>query len=564
MPSQQCLNNIKAEQPPFNKACTDALCQKMNASLTAHCQTAGLPLDTPIMSFDPALNSPCYCCCSCYTLNTPIEATKGEFILIQNINAGDSILTAGVDLKWTPGIVKARSGDIHKSMIPGLYLVRYQMTGESELRDLLVTADHLFLMHSTRQLKKVQHLIPGNKLTAADGSYAEVQFVAHGEYDTAIQSINMKGDFNGKDLTGHLINANGIVSTDYAVQAYYETHNLTDSIRFNFSNEAKVFDVGSPEYSEQFPSKLRDEFLSDPTLWPKGFSPKREPLINIPANAKGFVNADQALDIYNNATFNAYSNGVPRESINRLFKMFSGYDNNITYLLDWNNEEVNAFTWTMGNQKYLLLTGGLARIQELYVSGWALIIADMVMHLQVNKCVAEVDYASLDVLRAILPNSMYGETAPSGITQIKDILFSKISKKNAGGNPGDICDDPSIECRIQSFWNGLSFFPAPTCGTPPDQYFYLVKGYSSIDLKTVNVVFDKPVDPASATSLVNYNIEPGVVISAAVVSVSEPGTVILTVSGIAAASKYILSVTNVTSADGQSLGEGAYVIIATP
>ena len=438
------------------------------------------------------------------------------------------------------------------------------MNGEHEDRDLLVTADHLFLMHSSKQLKKVQHLIPGNKLMAADGSVAEVQFIAFGEYETAIQSINMQGEFNGKDLTGHLINANGVVSTDYSVQAYYETNNLDDNIRFSFSNEATIFDVGTPEYSEQFPSTLRDAFLDDPTLWPKGFNPKRDPLINIPSYAESFVTAAQAANILDNGTFNAYSNGIPRETISRLYKMFSAYNNNITYLLDWNNEDVNAYSWTMGNQKYLLLTGGLVRLQDFYEEGWTLIIADMVMRLRSGKCVTEADYDSFDVLRAIFPNYIYGETAPAGITQIQDVLFTKINKENSGGNPDEVCEDPSIECRVQSFWSGLSFLAVPSCGTPPAQYFSLVKAYASIDLKTINVVFDKAVNVASAESTINYVLAPAVLINSAKVSDTAPATVILQVEGLEPDSKYILSVENVISNEGQPLAEDSYQVVVTP
>ena len=273
MPSQTCLNNIKAEKPPSNIPCTDQLCTEMSQGLAAHCQTGGMAPDTPVISYDPSLKKVCYCCCSCYALNTPIEASPGEFVLIQNINAGDTVLTADINLNWKEGIVKSRSGDINKSMVPGLYLVRYLMPGETENRELLVTADHLFLMYTSKTLKKVQHLIPGNKLMTSDGNAASVTFVAHGEYDTSIQSINMKAKFNGKDLTGHLLNANGIVSTDYAVQAYYETHNIDDQLRFKFSDESAVHEVGSKEYISQFQSTKLDAFLSTPKSGPRDLTP---------------------------------------------------------------------------------------------------------------------------------------------------------------------------------------------------------------------------------------------------------------------------------------------------
>ena len=156
-----------------------------------------------------------------------------------------------------------------------------------------------------------------------------------------------------------------------------------------------------------------------------------------------------------------------------------------------------------GNQNYVLLTGGLARVKELYVDAYALIISNMLTRLFDNRCVAEADYASFNILREIFPNSIYAQLAPDGINQVTNLLFDKINKHHASGNPSDVCDEPSIACRTETFWKGLSFFPIPKCGVPLAQYFYLIKAYASFDLKAVNVVFDKPVDIATAESLVN-------------------------------------------------------------
>jgi hypothetical protein len=526
-------------------------------------------MDAPVSAWDESIppiggdDYSCYCCCSRYALNTPIEATKGEFVLIQDIQPGDSILTTGLDLQWKPGIVKNRSGDINTSMVPGLYLVKYLMPGEENARELLVTPDHLFLMYTSKSLKKVQHLIPGNKLMTADGKAANVVFVAHGDYETSIQSINMKEKFDGKDLTGHLINANGIVSTDYAVQSHYETDNIDDKLVFKFSNDKEVHDVGTEEYIDKFESPELESFLSNPEEWPKGFNPKRKKLINIPATAHGFVTNSQAADIRKTSEFNDYSNGVPRDTINKLFRIFSSNNHNINFILDWNNEEVNAYSWVQGEQSYLVITGGLARIKELFMDGLSLIIADMLTRLTQKICVAEADYASFDILSSVFPSTLYSKLASNGIRQITARLFDKINKNHATGNPSDVCDLPSIDCRKDAFWNGISFFDMPKCGVPIAQFFHLKTAYASFDLKSINVVFDNSVNIPTAEALINYNIEPGIRVTSAKVSEREPGTVTLLVEGIKPASKYILSITNVTSIDNQPLAEGAYTIIAT-
>lgn len=569
MATQQCLKNIASEQPPYNRPCSEAFCVKTSTARGVHCSTKHKPVDTPVSAWDESITPiggddySCYCCCSCYALNTPIEATKGEFVLIQNIRAGDSILTTGLDLKWKSGIVKDRSGDITTSMVPGLYLVRYLMPGEDKARDILVTPDHLFLMYSSRTLKKVQHLIPGNRLMTAGGQAADVVFVVHGEYETSIQSINMKAEFDGKDLTGHLINANGIVSTDYAVQSYYETENIDSKLVFKFSNPEEVHDVGTIEYISKFENPKLEAFLSAPAEWPKGFNPKRKKLINVPAVAASFVTAGQAAGIREVSEFNAYSNGVPRDTINKLFRIFSSENNKVNFILDWNNEDVNAYAWELGGQRYLVLTGGLARVKDLFVDGFALIISNMLARLSDNLCVAEADYASFNVLENIFPNTLYMKLAPNGIRQITEQLFNKISEQDAAGDPSDVCGQPSVSCRKNALWNGLSFLEMPKCGVPVPEFFHLKTAYAAYDLKSISVVFDNAVDIASAELPKNYSVEHGVEVTAAKVSETESATVILCVNGLAPAGKYILSVANVTSIDNQPLAEGVYTVIVT-
>src|SRR5687767_8184645 len=109
MPSAQCLANIASEQPPYNIPCTEPFCVKTRYARNLHCSTRGLPMDTPVLSWDPDLPPPadgsCYCCCSCFALDTPIETGGGQYALIQNINGGDHITACDVDLNWKPTLV---------------------------------------------------------------------------------------------------------------------------------------------------------------------------------------------------------------------------------------------------------------------------------------------------------------------------------------------------------------------------------------------------------------------------------------------------------------------------
>src|SRR6185503_16881439 len=108
MPTPGCQANItKLKSFP---ACTDPFCASISFAIGVHCSKSVPPLDpdTPIgPQLDPNLNGPnkpgfCYCCCSCFAGNTPIEATPGQYTLARDIHDGDEILAAGVALNWEP------------------------------------------------------------------------------------------------------------------------------------------------------------------------------------------------------------------------------------------------------------------------------------------------------------------------------------------------------------------------------------------------------------------------------------------------------------------------------
>ncbi len=546
MPTKKCAENIAQEAPPFNISCTDSFCAKTRPARDSHCQTFGLDPDTPQLSFDPALNSSCYCCCSCYTLNTPIAIAKDEFALIQDIVEGDTILTTGSDLVWRPGNVESRSGDIEPSMVPGLYLVRYLMEGEQHTRDLIVTADHLFMMASDKKLKKVQNLIPNNGLLSADGKTARVVFVVHGDFNTAIQSIEMEGEFDGENLDGHLINANGIVSTDFKVQAFYESmgDESVNSWSVAFGDTEKILSVGESDYISKFNCDEIGAFLDDPEQWPKGFMPKRQQLINIPENANKFLTLKQAYEVNDNAIFNAVSSN--KDTILKVLSLYKSKYPKINFILDWYNYSSNAFSWESSTQQYVVITGQLARIKNLYTNGMSLIVADMITRLVDNKCVAEGDYNALNIMRVVWPNSILATMAPNGITEVKDTIFENI-KNNRNGNPNDICEEPSIDCRMESFDAGLAFFPMPECGVPPSQVFILEQAFANFDLTKIEIQFSENVDIPTGSSSINYSITNEVVVESAEVIDNK---VELTVKGLEFGTRYVLEVSEVMSVYG--------------
>src|SRR5688572_26452486 len=107
MATAACKANIDKYHVGF-RPCTDNFCISISYAIGDHCSKFKPPLnpDDPIgPQMDPNLDGPgkagyCYCCCSCFGGNTPIEAKPDEYWLAKDIHIGDQILTAGKDLRW--------------------------------------------------------------------------------------------------------------------------------------------------------------------------------------------------------------------------------------------------------------------------------------------------------------------------------------------------------------------------------------------------------------------------------------------------------------------------------
>lgn len=577
MATQKCLDNIKAEKTDYNHLCTGKLpsdmggmkkgtdyCVFASTKLNEHCNSMKYNVDDPAPTFDFCNQEWCYCCCTCFALGTLIETSPENFIAIEKINSGDQVLTSGVDLVWKSNKVDYRDGSLSLTTLPGLYCVRYIIEGEIEPHDIIVSPDHLFLMNTSRTLKKVQHLIPGNKLTTKDGKSAIVQFVAIGSYITALQTIQMEGEVNLNTLEGHLLNSNGVITADYAVQLYYETNKLDDKLIFAFSNPNSVHEVGTEEYKNEFGCDQLNDFLNDESTWPAGFVPKRHQIINIPKQVRSFLTKKQAQDVKNNGEFNPYNIRTGMRNIEKIFQFAKIIYPNITYVLDWNNKIPNAYAWEQDGQKFIVISGELVRLKTITDEGWALVIAFLQASLSGNyNTVGEMDYYAIENMRNIFTDDIFVNYFTKAVAQIKE-LFKLVSEKHAAGDKDDIANNPPLDCRIQAYIYSASFLPIPECVLPKPKYLEFRKAYASIDNKQVNVVFSGVLDESSATDINNYEFIPAVKVLKAECS-KETGIVILDVEGLNSSSKYILTVNNVKADYGAQIAEDANcVIIKTP
>ena len=82
----------------------------------------------------------------------------------------------------------------------------------------VVTPDHLFLMPDGK-LKRAERLVPGrDQFVLAKGGTTPIVSLAIGAYQGGVHNIAATDTSVDGRLEGHLLDANGIVSGDYALQ----------------------------------------------------------------------------------------------------------------------------------------------------------------------------------------------------------------------------------------------------------------------------------------------------------------------------------------------------------
>ncbi|MBC6424276.1 MAG: hypothetical protein GDA43_05780 [Hormoscilla sp. SP5CHS1] len=191
--------------------CNAGHCSGTDSELNSVCKQEGWAIGHPVITRDG--QGPCQCHYSCLALGTPVGATLGVNKNIENFNVGDTVIAAGVDLKW--GNVEVRySNGTASGVQPGTIFVEY-VGGQ-----LIVTPDHLFLLPD-KKLKRAEKLSTFDQLVGADGNPVDINRVSAGTYVCGFHHIATSTEDPQNDLTNHLIITNGIVSADYAVQLFY-------------------------------------------------------------------------------------------------------------------------------------------------------------------------------------------------------------------------------------------------------------------------------------------------------------------------------------------------------
>ena len=559
-----CVKKVEAKG---DKLCDwDTVCKPIQDIIDVYCKERkdqdGTSFDEPVPQIQNG--QICYCCCSCFAHFTPIEVTPGEFVAIRDIDSGDLVLAGaqgGPAMTWTPSRISLSNGIGPELEFDFMYYVQYQLDGTSQ--QVIATVDHLFLMDNGK-VKPVQYLTPGDALRRPDGGTAEVLFVVTAKYTGGVHHISFPG-FDNQTLNGHLLSANGVVTSDYAVQLAYSAGQLNKQLLDEPAGDA--FEVGTPEYAARHENAAMRSFLGDSKQWPKGLNPQRRGLINVPADARAFFTRKQAEQLRAGIKSYAVTSSINMATTRWLMNtIYGGYRPGVTFLLDWDNPLPNVYGWQSDGTTYVLVTGGLALLHDLQYQGLALLLAHGIAAAVDLECVGPADYqAVFSVLRIRWSNDLFFEIYVAGLAQI-EALFAVIEDREA--DPRDLCAQPSLACRIATYQAAATMLPLPACADPTS-FFSLTQARGRRGNDHVIVSFNLAVDIATAQSTNNYTLSeigvaPTIGICDARVVEGKPTTVALTVDAPLAGRAYDLAVSGVLSEAGLVLDPQHSSVTFTP
>lgn len=461
--------------------CASAHCSGIQGSVNEVCKSAGWPVSHPVI-VQEANGNICYCTCSCLAFGTPVQDGDGEYKAIEMFQVGDSVLAAGLSLRWEAQAVEFSAGTTGASRQKYTVLVVYDDTA------IAVTSDHLFLM-SDRVLRRADRLTAGDKLVNPKGEPIEIKSVHIGDYLAGFHHIATKKEQPKPDLENHLINTNGVISGDYAVQLFARD----GSFKGKIADHDKLAIVGSPEYTAKYgPSCLQAPALTKErdgipaisgrlhiaiagsnTVDSTGavFVPAEKTILAIPADAARFISdaeaTQKALDPHR-----AWNDPLSREWTEYLLQHHGHFYPNIQFHLDWADNTVNAYAWIQNGVRHVAIKGGLVRHNALELEGIALVIAHEIGHHYGGpptfpgglSCEGQADYSGVrDIMRLVWFSEQYTNMSLPGIQQMANFFGVPNSPNAPTGSAG--CNHPPGRCRVAAYHAAVRLTPKPGCAS---------------------------------------------------------------------------------------------------
>jgi hypothetical protein len=462
-------------------ACPGNHCSSVQGPVNEVCKATGWGVNHPVVVQMPN-GTICFCTCSCLAFGTPVEAGGGGYRAIEQYAVGDTVLACGLGLNWQSHTVEFSNGTAGASKQKYTVLVTYANTA------LAVTSDHIFLL-ADKTLKRADRLAPGDNLLSVRGDRVPITSVHIGDYYAGFHHIATKQEEPPANLEGHLLNTNGIVSADYAVQLYCRDNNVRKKYRFA-ANHDDLPIVGSPAYMKihgrvsrqaptatSFRNELQTHYLSvsqhqASDLKGPVFVPANATIVQIPSDAASFISKEEA-EAKAAEAMRPWNDPLSRQWTQYLLDQYGAFYPQIAYQLDWADDTVNAFAWIDATgTRHVAIKGGLVRHFALQMEGIALVIAHETGHHYGGpptfpsglSCEGQADFAGVrDVMRKAWFGDQYAAMVIPAIAQMANFFGVPNSPIAPGGSAG--CDHPPGACRIATYYGAFRLAGKPSCAS---------------------------------------------------------------------------------------------------
>lgn len=451
--------------------CSAAHCSGIDKELNEVCKQEGWAIGHPVITRDA--DGPCQCHCSCLALGTPLAMAKDKYKAIEDYKVGDVVWAAGPDLKFHEVEVKFSDGTSGGSAQP------YSVYIEYDDSFLIVTADHLFLMPSGR-LKKADKLSVSDSLVAPDGGKVEIKNITMGTFyggfhHIATSTVDPKGD-----LKDHLLDANGVVCADYAVQLFHKESDAVKKCMADGHDDLPT--LGTTAYFQKHGEppdlaigvrKRGYRFASGatPGKGEKVFVPMKHARIVIPDDAVSFIPEEQAREL-SKYPMRPFTDPDSQAWTEYLITQHQAFYPDVVYSIDWYNDEVNAYAYKQDGVGHVVLLGGLIRFPCIEIEALSLIISHEVGHLIGGppyypdtdmSCEGQADYFGVrNIMRKVWFGEYYYTVTTDAITQMK-VFFGLPPFKGTGARALGGCSHPPGDCRIETYNAALDLLAKPEC-----------------------------------------------------------------------------------------------------
>ena len=381
----------------------------------------------------------CYCECGGIAIDTPVAIAPGELVPLDRLEAGASVLTLQRDGQWRP--VRVVLGRRHRQPGRSLHQAIHLEAGNGTR--IVTTAGHVFLLADRRTLRRADQLQLEDKLLDARTlAPVAIERIDAGSYRGPMRSLGVARKIEGDAPWGHLLDTGGLVSGDYFVQL----------------SAAGTYASGLPRVgSAAYPRTAAPQ--DAPPFLPSGEDQAVAGKLLPPDDPGALVMAEYLI--------NKYQRAYPE----------------VEFLLEWENDGVNAFARKHGEVRSVRILGGAFRHVDMGPEGAGLILAHELGHhfggkpanehpaLGWSSCEGQADYWGATVAqRNVWWGSQAVENTRKGAEQLYRVMTTGLVKppstlrRRAGP-----CDNPKPACRRDTYLAGNRLDPKPACaGDPPD------------------------------------------------------------------------------------------------